>query len=292
MHKAYLIAAAILLVLVSQSIFIVDEREKALKLQLGEIRRADYQPGLHFKVPVFQDVLKFDARVQNLDSDPEQYLTSEKKQVVVDSFVKWRILDVERYFTSTGGSVDTANQRLSVVILKQLREEFGKRTVTQVVSGQRADIMSKMAESVKAETDELGIEIVDVRIKRVDLPGDVSSAVYNRMKAERQEVAKKFRSEGEERARLLRAEADKESEVILATADRDAQKLRGEGDAKATQTYAEAYGKNPEFYALYRSLNAYTNTFRDRSDILLLEPDTQFFRYFNDPNGGNRNGNR
>ncbi len=286
MHKAYLITAAILLVLAWQSVFIVDEREKALKTQLGEIRRADYQPGIYAKIPVFQEVLKFDARVQNLDSDPEQYLTSEKKQVVVDSFVKWRILDVERYFTSTGGNVATANQRLSVVILKQLRDEFGKRTVTQVVSGQRADIMSKMAESVKEETDELGIEIVDVRIKRVDLPGDVSSAVYNRMKAERQEVAKKFRSEGEERARLLRAEADKEAEVILATAERDAQKLRGEGDAKATQTYAEAYGQDPEFYALYRSLNAYTNTFRNQSDVLLLEPDTQFFRYFNDANGG------
>ena len=285
MSKAYLIGLVILVVLASQSIFFVDQREKALKLQLGEIRRADYEPGLHFKIPLFQEVLKFDARVQNLDSDPEQYLTSEKKQVVVDSFVKWRVSDVERYFTSTGGNVQTANQRLSVMILKQLRDEFGKRTVTQVVSGERADIMSRMAASVKLQTDELGLEIVDVRIKRVDLPADVSSAVYNRMKAERQEVAKKFRSEGEERARLLRAEADRESEVILANAERDGQKMRGDGDAKATLTYAKAYGQDQEFYALYRSLGAYTNTFRSQSDVLLLEPDSQFFRYFNSAQG-------
>lgn len=285
MAKAYLIGAAILIVLISQSIFVVDQREKALKLQLGEIRRSDYQAGLHFKIPIIQDVLKFDARVQNLDSDPELYLTSEKKQVFVDSFVKWKISDVAQYYTSTGGSVTTANQRLQAVILKTLRDEFGKRTVTQVVSGQRADIMSKMADAVKSDTDELGLEIIDVRIKRVDLPDDVSSAVYNRMKAERQEVAKKFRSEGEERARLLRAEADRESEVILANAEREARIIQGDGDARATQIYAEAYGKNAEFYTLYRSLNAYTNTFRSQSDVLLLEPDSEFFRYFNSPNG-------
>lgn len=285
MNKVYVIGLAVLVLLGSQSVFLVDERERALKLQLGEIRRADYGPGIHFKLPIIQDVLKFDARVQNLDSDPEQYLTSEKKQVVVDSFVKWRVSDVERYFTSTGGNVDTANRRLSEMVLKQLRDEFGKRTINQVVSGQRADIMSELAASVKSQTDELGLEIVDVRLKRVDLPGDVSSAVYNRMKAERTEVAKKFRSEGEERARLLRAEADKESEVILASAGRDAQIIQGEGDAKATETYALAYGQDAEFYALYRSLGAYTNTFRSRNDVLVLQPDNQFFRYFNSSKG-------
>ena len=285
MNKAYLIAAGLVVVLASMSVFTVDQREKALKLQLGQIRHGDYLPGLHFKIPVFQEVLKFDARVQNLDSDPELYLTSEKKQVFVDSFVKWRISDVEKYFTSTGGNVQRTNDRLSVVILKQLRDEFGKRTVTQVVSGDRSLIMNTMAAAVKNQTDELGVELVDVRIKRVDLPEGVSSAVYERMKAERKEVAKKFRSEGEERARLLRAEADRESEVILANAERDGQKLQGNGDAKATSTYAAAYSQDAEFYSLYRSLLAYTNTFRNQSDVLLLEPTTEFFRYFGNSRG-------
>ena len=285
MNKAYLIGLVVLVVVGSQALFIVDQRERALKLQLGEIRRSDYDAGLHFKIPLFQNVLKFDARIQNLDSDPEQYLTSEKKQVVVDSFVKWRIADTERYFTSTQGDTQIANQRLSVIVNKQLRDEFGKRTVTQVVSGERADIMSNMADAVREQTDELGLDIIDVRIKRVDLPSDVSEAVYNRMKAERQEVAKKFRSEGEERARLLRAEADRESEVILANAERDAQIIRGEGDATATRTYAEAYSQDPGFFTLYRSLSAYANTFRTQSDVLLLEPNSEFFRYFNNPRG-------
>ena len=194
--------------------------------------------------------------------------------------MKWRIEDVERFYTSTRGSVQRANERLSAVILKQLRDEFGQRTVQEVVSGERTQIMDRLLVVSKQQADELGIEIIDVRVKRVDLPENVSQSVYDRMAAERKEVAKLFRSEGEERAREIRAEADRESEVILAEADRDGQKIRGEGDARATEIYADAFNRDPEFYSFYRSLSAYRNTFTSPSDILLLEPDTQFFRYF------------
>lgn len=284
MHRAYVLGIIVLLVLGAMSVFTVDEREKALKLQLGRIERADYEPGLHFKLPYpFENVIKFDSRIQNQDSDPQDYLTVEKKNVKVDSFVKWRVKDVARYYTSTGGSVTRTNDRLAAVVLRRLKDEFGKRTIQQVVSGERNEIMDKLRDSVKQQADELGIEIIDARIKRVDLPPDVSQSVYDRMAAERKEVAKKFRSEGEERAKQIRAEADKEREVILAEAERDAQKVRGAGDGKATEIFANAFNQDVEFYTLYRSLNAYKNTFSHPSDVLLLEPNTQFFRYFKGP---------
>lgn len=285
MNRAYIVAIAIIALLGFASVFTVDERERAIKLQLGEIKRQDYKPGLHFKLPVFQNVLKFDARIQTLDSDPQLYLTSEKKNVIVDSFVKWRIRDVDTYYTSTGGVPQRANDRLSAVIIKRLKDEFGKRTINQVVSGERAEIMDKLTISARERAKELGLEIVDVRIKRVDLPEKVSQSVYDRMAAERKEVAKRFRSEGEEQARQIRAEADREAEVIIAEAERDGQKIRGDGDGRATETYAQAYSQDPEFYGLYRSLNAYQKSFNDRSDIMLLEPNTQFFRYFKDAAG-------
>ena len=284
MNRAYLVAAVILLGMGALSIFTVDMREKALKLQFGEIKRSDYVPGLHFKW-FWQSVLKFDARIQTLDSDPQLYLTSEKKQVIVDSFVKWKVQDVEQYYTSTGGNPLIANQRLSVVVVKALRDEFGKRTVRQVVSGERAEIMETMLESASDQSNELGIDIVDVRIKRVDLPQEVSESVFERMKIERKQVAQKFRSEGQELKITIEAEADREVRVILAEAERDAQKIRGNGDAVATDTYASAYGQDGEFYSLYRSLDAYRNTFSNRADVLLLEPNTQFFRYFKDSGG-------
>lgn len=284
MNRAYLVAAVILLGMGALSIFTVDMREKALKLQFGEIKRSDYVPGLHFKW-FWQSVLKFDARIQTLDSDPQLYLTSEKKQVIVDSFVKWKVRDVEQYYTSTGGNPLIANQRLSVVVVKALRDEFGKRTVRQVVSGERTEIMETMLESASDQADELGIDIVDVRIKRVDLPQEVSESVFERMKIERKQVAQKFRSEGQESKITIEAEADREVRVILAEAERDAQKIRGNGDAVATETYASAYGQDGEFYSLYRSLDAYRNTFSNRDDVLLLEPNTQFFRYFKDSGG-------
>ena len=259
---ALLVVAAII---VSMSIFTVDERERALNLQLGEVVRADYEPGLHFKKPLIQDVIKFDSRILNLDSDPELYLTLEKKNVKVDSFVKWRITDVVQFYTSTGGSPGRASNRLSAVIQKSLKDEFGKRTIQQVISGERTEIMDKLRLSAKQQADELGIEIIDVRIKRIDLPEEVSASVYARMAAEREQVAKKFRSEGEEQGKRIRAEADREEAVIIAEAERDAQKLKGDGDG--------------------RSLGAYRNTFNNPSDVLLVEPNTQFFKYFKGAEG-------
>ena len=278
--KALLVLLVGLGVLAALSVFTVDERQVAILLQFGKVERTDLKPGLHFKVPVVQNVLKFDSRIQTLDSDPQNYLTFEKKNVIVDSFVKWRIADVRRFYTSAGGSILQANNRLGEVILKRLRDEFGKRTIRQVVSGERTDIMDKLRVAAKDQADELGLEIVDVRIKRVDLPEDVGQSVYNRMRAERLEVAKRFRSEGEEEARELRANANKDREVIIAEADREAQITRGSGDARATEIYAAAFGRDREFYKLYRSLNAYRTAFGSTADILLLEPKSEFFDYF------------
>ena len=284
--KALTVLIAGLLVLASFSVFVVDERERAMLLQFGEIKRSDYEPGIYFKLPFFQNVLKFDARIQNLDSDPQQYLTSEKKNVQVDSFVKWRIQDVDTYYRTTGGSERQANSRLTDLIQKRLKDEFGKRTVNEVVSGERAKIMDILTVAAEEQASGFGIDIVDVRIKRVDLAQDVSSSVYQRMAAERQEVAKQFRSRGEEAARSIRARADKERVVILAEAERDAQRLRGEGDGKAAEIYANAFSEDSEFYALYRSLEAYRASFSNPDDVLLLEPNTEFFQYFKEAGGG------
>ena len=278
--KALLVLLAGLGVLAGLSVFTVDERQVAILLQFGKVERTDLKPGLHFKVPVVQNIMKFDARIQTLDSDPQNYLTFEKKNVIVDSFVKWRIADVRRFYTSAGGSILQANNRLGEVILKRLRDEFGKRSIQQVVSGQRAEIMDELRVAAKDQADELGLEIVDVRIKRVDLPEDVGQSVYNRMRAERLEVAKRFRSEGEEEARQLRATSNKDREVIIAEADREAQITRGAGDARATEIYASAFGQDREFYKFYRSLNGYRTAFGSTSDILLLEPKSEFFDYF------------
>ena len=283
--KVILVLLVIAVIIGSMSIFTVDERERALNLQLGEVVRADYEPGLHFKLPLVQEIIKFDKRIQNLDSDPQLYLTLEKKNVKVDSFVKWRINDVVEFYTSTGGSPGRASNRLSAVIQKGLKDEFGKRTIQQVVSGERTEIMDKLRSTAKTQADELGVEIIDVRIKRIDLPEEVSASVYARMAAEREEVAKKFRSEGEEQGKRIRAEADREREVILAEAERDAQKIKGDGDSRATEIYANAFGQDEEFYALYRSLGAYRNTFNSPSDVLLVEPNTQFFKYFKGSEG-------
>ncbi len=284
--KALGLLAGGALLLAAMSVFTIDQRETAIKLQLGEIRQAYKEPGLYFKLPLFQNVIKFDARIQNLDAEPALYLTSEKKNLKVDSFVKWRIADPANYYTATGGNALRAADRLSVVIQKRMKDEFGKRTIRQVVSGQRAELMQKLTLAAQTEAKQLGVEIVDVRLKRIDLPEQVSQSVYQRMSAERTKVAKKFRSEGEEKARLIRAEADREQEVILAEAERDGQKIRGEGDARATEIYAEAFGQDEEFFSLYRSLKAYRDTFRSSSDVLILEPGTEFFRYFKDSRGG------
>lgn len=284
MNKAYIVGILVLAVLGALSVFTVDEREKALKLRLGRIERVDYPPGLHFKWPLVENVIKFDSRVQNLDADPQLYLTVEKKNVIVDSFVKWRVEEVKRFYTSTGGNVLRANERLSAVVVKQLRDAFGSRTILQVVSGERAEIMDQLAIALERQADELGVKVIDARMKRVDLPERVSQSVFDRMSAERKEVAKRFRAEGEERGKRIHAEANREREVILAEAERDAQMIRGDGDARATEIFADAFNQDVEFYTLYRSLNAYKNTFSNTSDVLLLEPSAQFFKYFKDPN--------
>ena len=278
--KVILVLLVIAAVIASMSIFTVDDRERAINMQLGEVVRSDYEPGLHFKLPLIQRILKFDKRIQNMDSDPQLYLTLEKKNLKVDSFVKWRINDVVRFYTSTGGSPARASNRLAAVIQKGLKDEFGKRTIQEVVSGERTQIMDKLRDSASNQAEELGIDLIDVRLKRIDLPEEVSASVYARMAAEREQVAKKFRSEGEEQSKKIRAEADREREVILAEAQRDAQKIKGDGDGRATEVYANAFSKDSEFYALYRSLGAYRNTFNNPSDVLLVEPNTQFFKYF------------
>ena len=268
------------------SLFRVHQWEQAIVLEFGEIKRSDYKPGLHFLVPVMDTVKVFDTRLLNLDQRPQRYITSEKKDLNVDYYVKWRISDVERFYQATnGGDITYANNLLAQRINSALRDEFGKRTVQQVVAGERTEILDKVRTTTAKLPETLGITVVDVRTKRIDLPEEVSSSVYDRMRAERQRVAADFRARGEEGAERIRANADREREVILANAYRDAETIRGEGDAQATEIYAASFGKNEEFYALYRSLNAYQTTFKGKDDILLLQPDSDFFKYFNNPRG-------
>jgi membrane protease subunit HflC len=267
------------------SIYTVDERETAIKFRLGQIVQADIPAGIHFKYPVINNVRKFDARIQTVDSSAQEFLTSEKKNVLVDSFVKWRIADVSLYYKSMGGDVANARDRISQIIQNGLRNELGKRTIQEAVSGERAQLMDNLAINARQELDDFGIEIVDVRIKRIDLPEQVSSSVYDRMAAERARVAKDFRSRGEEEAERIRADADRQKEVLIAEAYRDAERIKGEGDAIAAKTYAKAYKKDPEFYALYRSLNAYQTSFGSKNDFVVMQPDADFFKYFKDPDG-------
>ncbi|MCB1733742.1 MAG: protease modulator HflC [Gammaproteobacteria bacterium] len=279
------IGLALVGILVWSSVFVVDQRERAILFRLGEIVRADFEPGLHFKVPVINNVRKFDGRILTLDSQPERYLTSEKKNVIVDSFVKWRIKDVATFYRSTGGDERRAATRLVQIIKDLLRAEFGKRTIQEVVAGERSQIMDVLSSQATQVVSDLGIEVVDVRIKRIDLPQDVSTSVYDRMRAERARVAKDFRSRGEERAIRIRAEADRERTVLLAEAYRDAERLRGDGDASAAEIYAKAFERDAEFYSLYRSLLAYRTSLTSPEDVLLLKPDSDFFRYFNNAGG-------
>ncbi|HTT07895.1 MAG TPA: protease modulator HflC [Gammaproteobacteria bacterium] len=262
--------------------FVVTERQQALLLNFGSIIGSDYAPGLHFKWP-WNQVRRVERRILSLDAgEPERFLTNEKKDVIVDSYVRWRIVDVEKYYRATQGDENRAGQLLYQAINSKLREEFGKRSVQQVVSGERGEIMNIVTQTVDSTTgSDLGIKIEDVRIKRIDLPAEVSGSVYGRMRAERDRVARDFRSRGAEAAERVRADADRERTVILADAYRDAERVRGEGDARATEIYAEAYGADREFYDFYRSLNAYKNSFSGKNNMLLLSPDSQFLKYFN-----------
>ncbi len=265
---------------ISSAIFYVDEREKVLMLRLGQIERSDYEPGIQFKIPFINEIRRFDGRVLTLDATPARYLTGEKKNVLVDSFILWRISDVATYFKSMGADENRAQSRLSQIIKDGLRGEFGKRTIQEVVSGDRATMVDNILAQANKISSEFGIEIVNVRIKRIDLPSEVSSSVYTRMEAERERVAKDLRSRGAEEAEKIRSDADRQKTIIVADAKRDAEILRGNGDATSTEIYANAYQQNSEFYSLYRRLTAYKNIFQG-DDMLVLEPKGEFFENFN-----------
>jgi membrane protease subunit HflC len=275
-----LIGFAALLLILSMSMFVVDQRQNSIVFRLGEVVATQKEPGLYFKVPLLDNVRFFDVRILTIDTaEPERFLTSEKKNVLVDLFVKWRITDVRNYYTSVGGDESNAQRRLLQTINDGLRAEFGNRTVHDVVSGERDKIMDLMRKKANEDASKIGVEVLDVRLKRVDLPQEVSGSVYGRMEAERKRVANELRSTGAAESEKIRADADKQKEVILAEAYREAQRIKGEGDAKASANYAKAYEINPEFYAFYRSLEAYRASFKSKTDVLVLEPNSEFFKY-------------
>jgi membrane protease subunit HflC len=274
-----LVGLGALLIISMMCIFTVSETEKAIKFRLGEIVKNDYEPGLHFKWPLINNVKKFDKRIQTMEAKPERFLTAEKKNVIVDSFVKWRIGDVTTFYTVVAGDIDQANLRLDQIIKDAFRGEFGKRNIKQLVSTDRQAIREILIKNSKPLAADLGMEIIDVQVMRIDLPEEVSSSVFRRMEAERERVAREFRSQGAEAAERIRADADRQRVVIMANAFRDAEKLRGEGDAKSAEIYAQAYGADADFFTFYRSLNAYKKTFTS-SSMMVLDPDSDFFRYF------------
>jgi membrane protease subunit HflC len=279
-----MIGLVVLLVVLSGSIFTVDQRQNAMVFQLGEVVSVKTKPGLYFKLPLVQNVRYFDTRILTLDSaDPERFITSEKKNVLVDSFIKWRVIDAKQFYVSVGGDETRAQIRLNQTVNDGLRAEFGKRTINEVVSGRREEIMSIIRAKADTDARKIGVQVVDVRIKRVDLPETVSENVYRRMEAERKQVANELRSTGAAEAEKIKADADKQKDVIVAEAYRDAQRVKGEGDAKAANVYAAAYGKNPEFYAFYRSMQAYRESFKSKSDVMVLDPSADFFKYMKNP---------
>jgi membrane protease subunit HflC len=275
-----LVGVLVALIIGALSLFVVDQRQNAIVFRLGEVIAVKTAPGLYFKIPLLDNVRFFDVRILTIDTaEPERFLTSEKKNVLVDLFVKWRITDVRQYYVSVGGNEGLAQTRLLQTINDGLRAEFGNRTVHEVVSGERDKIMDLMREKANEDARNIGVEVIDVRLKRVDLPQEVSVDVYRRMEAERKRVANELRSTGAAESERIRAEADKQREVIVAQAYREAQRVKGEGDAKSTAIYARAYEQNAEFYAFYRSLEAYKAAFRGRNDVLVLEPNSEFFKY-------------
>jgi len=281
MQKILVIIGAALFLIVSSALYTVDETQTAIKLRLGEIVTVETTPGLKFKTPFVNNVVKFDKRIQTLDAPAERFLTGEKKNVIVDSYVKWRIVDAEQFYKSTGGNIPRANNRLAQIIKTGLKSEFSKRTIADVVSGERSEIMANILKMANNDIVEFGIKVIDVRIKRIDLSQEVSNSVYRRMQAERQRVAKEFRSKGAEEAEIIRAAADKKRTIILANAYRDSEIIRGEGDAVSANNYAQAYNKNADFYSFYRSLESYKKSFGQNNDIMVLNPNTEFFRHFN-----------
>jgi len=282
MNRIILVIAVLVAILLSSSLYTVKETQVALKLRLGEIVSIESEPGLKFKTPFVNNVVWFDKRIQTLDSAAESFLTVQKKNVVVDSFVKWRIVDTQKFYISTGGVMAQANFILAQNNQDALRSEFSKRTILEVISDQREAIMASVKGKLKAiAEDKYGIEVVDVRIKRIELSQEVRNSVYSRMETERKGLANKYRSEGAEEAEKLQAFADKERTIILANAYRDSEKIRGEGDAISASNYAEAYSQDVDFYSFYRSLESYKKAFNEQGDILVLNPDSEFFRHFN-----------
>ncbi|MEA3638587.1 MAG: protease modulator HflC [Lamprobacter sp.] len=280
------IAVALLALILYVSTFTVQQWETAIKLRLGEIVRSGYEPGLHLKVPLLNNIMHFDARIQTLDARPQRFLTIEKKDVIVDSYTKWRINDAAQFFRSTGGDSARAERLLSERINTALRDEFGKRTIQEVVTEDRIELMKALTKVSDAQAGELGVEVLDVRVKKIDLPPEVSESVYNRMRAERERVARDLRAKGAEAAERIRADADRQRTVIIADAYKEAEETRGEGDGRAAEIYATAYQQNPNFYAFYRSLDAYRRTFAEKGSTLVLSPDSEFFRFFNSQDPG------
>ena len=275
----------VVLVGAGNTLFVVSEFERGITLRFGQLIEADIEPGLHVKVPFLDDVRRFDARILTVDAQPASFFTVEKKRLIVDSYAKWKIANVETYYKATNGVERTAENRLAKRINDGLRNQFGTRTLREVVSGERDLLMKNITQELNSSVrDELGIEIVDIRVKRIDLPQEVSSQVFRRMTAERDKEAQELRSTGKEKAEKIRASADRERTIELANAYRDAEELRGEGDAKAASIYAEAYQQDAEFYSFMRSLNAYKSAFSNKGDIMLVEPDSQFFKYLKQKN--------
>ena len=290
MNKAIgplVIGLLVALAVLSMSMYTVDQRQNALVFQLGEVVSVKTKPGLYFKLPLVQNVRYFDTRILTLDStDPERFITSEKKNVLVDSFIKWRVIDARQFYVSVGGDEGRAAIRLNQTVNDGLRAEFGRRTINDVVSGRRDEIMRTIQAKADQDARKIGIQVVDVRIKRVDLPESVSENVYRRMEAERKQVANELRSTGAAEAEKIKADADKQKDVIVAEAYRDAQGVKGDGDAKAAAIYAASFGKNAEFYAFYRSMQAYRESFKDKSDVMVLDPSADFFKYMKNPRAG------
>lgn len=285
---SYTIAGLIILSVLLSTLFVVDQRQYAIVFALGEVKKVINEPGLHFKLPPpFQNVLFLDKRILTLDTpEADRFITAEKKNILVDAYIKWRILDPRLYFVSFTGDERRAQDRMSQIIKAALNEEITKRTVREVISGERSKVMNAIHKKVTDEAKQIGVEIIDVRLKRVDYVEQINNSVYDRMKAERVRVANELRSTGAAESEKIRADADRQRTVILAEAYRDAESIRGDGDAKATQIYAQAFGQNPEFYKFYRSLEAYRASFKNRSDMMVIDPNSEFFRFFKSTGSG------
>lgn len=277
------VLAFVALLAVTNSFFIVDQREKAVLFQLGELKGKDYSPGLHIKIPFFQSVKRFDGRILTLDNQTENFLTVEKKNVEVDFFVKWRIADAATFYRATRGQEIVASDRLSSTLNRSMRDQFGSRTIQQVVADERDAVVQEVKKDTASKVQSLGIEVVDIRVKSINLPKNVSESVYDRMRAERAGVAADLRARGAEDAEKIRAEADRTAQVTLANAYKEAETLKGEGDAVAAEIYAKAYGQDPEFYSFYRTLNVYRESFSGNQNLMVLEPKGELFRYFKSP---------